>query len=67
MAVSLALFDKYLKLPSIWKRGDANAGILDYDGPHKVCSEDGRQHEQSSYGENWRQYVHQESDPILKA
>ncbi|RCV40617.1 hypothetical protein SETIT_9G069400v2 [Setaria italica] len=67
LAVALALYGKYLKLPSIWKRGDANADILNYDGPHKVCSEDGHQHEQSSDGENWRKYLHQKFEAILNA
>ncbi|CAN6291658.1 unnamed protein product [Urochloa humidicola] len=65
LAIALALYDKYLKLPSIWKRADANADILNYDGPNKVCSEDGRQQEQSSYGENWKQYLHQKFEAIL--
>lgn len=67
LAIALSLYDKYLKLPSIWKRGDANADILNYDGPKKVCSEDGRQHEQSSSGDKWRQYLHQKSEAILNA
>jgi len=65
LAIALALYDKYLKLPSIWKRANANADILNYDGPKKVCSDDGRQHEQSSYGDNWKEYLHQKSEAIL--
>ncbi|KAF8709921.1 hypothetical protein HU200_029639 [Digitaria exilis] len=67
LAIALALYDKYMKLPSNWKRADANADILNYDGPSKVCSEDGRQDEQSSSGDNWRQYLNQKSEAILNA
>jgi len=58
LAIVLALYDKYLKIPSIWKRANANADILNYDGLKKVCSDDGHQHEQSSYGGNWKEYLH---------
>ncbi|OEL13816.1 hypothetical protein BAE44_0025170 [Dichanthelium oligosanthes] len=67
LAIALALCDKYMKLPSIWKRADDNADILNYDGPNTVCSEDGRQHKQPSYGEKWRQYLHQKYEAILDA
>jgi len=67
LAIALALYDKYLKLPSIWKRANANADILNYDGPKKVCSDDGRQHEKSSYGDNWKEYLHQKSEAILNS
>ena len=67
LAIALALYDKYLKLPSIWKRANANANILNYDGPKKVCSDDGRQHEKSSYGDNWKEYLHQKSEAILNS
>ena len=65
LAIVLALYDKYLKIPSIWKRANANADILNYDGLKKVCSDDGHQHEQSSYGGNWKEYLHLKPGAIL--
>jgi hypothetical protein len=56
-----------MKLPSNWKRTDGNSDILYFDGPKNVCSEDGRQHEQSGYGATWQQYRHQKSEAILNA
>ncbi|XP_062214426.1 uncharacterized protein LOC133915323 [Phragmites australis] len=67
LAIALAFYDKYLKLPLNWKRANANADILNYDGPKNVCSEDGRQHEQAGYGEIWHQYLHKKSEAILSA
>ncbi|WVZ60747.1 hypothetical protein U9M48_010728 [Paspalum notatum var. saurae] len=67
LAVALAFYDKYMKLPSNWKRADDNTDILNYDGPKNVCSEDGRQHEQSGYGATWQKYLHQKSEAILDA
>jgi hypothetical protein len=56
-----------MKLPSNWKRTDGNSDILNFDGPKDVCSEDGRQREQSGYGATWQQYRHQKSEAILNA
>ncbi|KAL6894193.1 hypothetical protein ACP4OV_008291 [Aristida adscensionis] len=67
LAIALAFYDKYLKLPSNWSRANANSDILNYDGPKNVCSEDGRQHEQAGHGEIWQQYLHQKSEAILSA
>ena len=67
MAVTQAFYDKYMKLPSNWKRTDGNTDILNFDGPKNVCSEDGRQREQSGYGATWQQYRHQKSEAILNA
>ncbi|CAD6206900.1 unnamed protein product [Miscanthus lutarioriparius] len=33
LAVTLAFYDKYMKLPSNWKRTDGNTDILNFDGP----------------------------------
>jgi len=65
LAVTLAFNDKYMKLPSNWKRKDGDTDILNFDGPKIVCSEDGRQHEQSGYGATWQQYLNQKSEAIL--
>ncbi|KAL5218754.1 hypothetical protein ABZP36_019438, partial [Zizania latifolia] len=43
LVITLAFHDNDLKLPSNWKRADANSDILNYDGPKNVCSEGGRQ------------------------
>lgn len=65
LAITLAFYDNYLKLPSSWKRGNANADILNYDGPRNVCSADGRQHQEQGSGETWRQYLSEKSDAML--
>lgn len=65
LAVTLAFNDKYMKLPSNWKRTDGDTDILNFDGPKNVCSEDGRQHEQSGYGATWQQYLNQKFEAIL--
>ncbi|KAL6637985.1 hypothetical protein ACP70R_025557 [Stipagrostis hirtigluma subsp. patula] len=67
LAIALTFYDKYLKLPSNWKRVNANGDILDYDGPKNVCSEDGLKHKQAGYGEIWQQYLHEKSEAILSA
>ncbi|CAM0876548.1 unnamed protein product [Alopecurus aequalis] len=67
LAMTLAFYDDYLKLPTNWKRTDANTDVLYYDGPKNVCSEDGRQHQEKGSGEAWQQYLSQKSDAILSA
>ncbi|KAF0914976.1 hypothetical protein E2562_033057 [Oryza meyeriana var. granulata] len=65
LAITLAFYDNYLKLPSSWKHADANSDILNYDGPKKVCSEGGRQLQEQGYGDNWQQYLDQKSIAVL--
>jgi hypothetical protein len=67
LAIALSFYDKHVKLPSNWKRANAHADILTNDGPKNVCSEDGRQHEQSGSGEIWQQFLRQKSEAILSA
>ena len=67
LAITLAFNDKYMKLPSNWKRTDDNADIINFDGCKNVCSEDGLQHEQSGYGSTWQRYLNQKSGAILNA
>uniref|UniRef100_A0A0E0D7M0 Uncharacterized protein n=1 Tax=Oryza meridionalis TaxID=40149 RepID=A0A0E0D7M0_9ORYZ len=64
LAVTLALYDNYLKLPSNWKRADANSDILNYNGPKNVCSEGGRQLQEGN-GDEWQLYVDQKSLAVL--
>ena len=63
--MTLAFYDDYLKLPTNWKRANANTDVLYYDGPKIVCSEDGRQHQEKGSGEAWWQYLSQKSDVML--
>ncbi|XP_047092637.1 uncharacterized protein LOC124704426 [Lolium rigidum] len=65
LGMTLAFYDDYLKLPTNWKRANANTDIVYYDGPKNVCSEDGRQHEEKGSGESWQQYLSQKSDAML--
>jgi len=71
-AVALALYNRYLKLPSVWKLHDSmpsefrnETNILLYDGPLRVCSEDMRQHQGLDTSNLWRQYLNPKSDVIL--
>lgn len=70
-AVVLALYNKYLNLPSVWKIPDSIASefynetnILWYDGPARVCS-GMRQHQGIDTSNMWRQYLNSKSDVIL--
>ncbi|XP_047086075.1 uncharacterized protein LOC124697541 [Lolium rigidum] len=65
LAMTLAFYDDYLKLPTYWNRANANTDILYYDGPKNVCSEDGHQHEEKGSGEAWQQYLSQKSNAML--
>lgn len=65
LAVTLALYDNYLKLPSNWKRADANSDILNYNGPKNVCSEGGRQLQEEGNGDEWQLYLDQKSLAVL--
>ncbi|XP_044390669.1 uncharacterized protein [Triticum aestivum] len=65
LAMTLAFYNDYLKLPTNWKRADANTDILYYDGPKNVCTEDGLQHQEKGSGEIWQQYLGPKSDSVL--
>uniref|UniRef100_A0ACD6A9S8 Uncharacterized protein n=1 Tax=Avena sativa TaxID=4498 RepID=A0ACD6A9S8_AVESA len=65
LAMTLAFYNNYLKLPTNWKRANADTDILYYDGPKNVCSEDGRQHQEKGSGEAWKQYLSEKSDALL--
>ncbi|VAI00483.1 unnamed protein product [Triticum turgidum subsp. durum] len=64
-AMTLAFYDNYLKLPTNWKRANANTDIIYYDGPKNVCSEDDGQHQEKGSGKTWQQYLSQKSEAIL--
>ncbi|KAF7044647.1 hypothetical protein CFC21_053847 [Triticum aestivum] len=65
LAMTLAFYDNYLKLPPNWKRENANTDIVYYDGPKNVCSEDDGQHQEKGSGKTWQQYLGQKSEAIL--
>ncbi|KAM0899666.1 hypothetical protein ACQ4PT_021180 [Festuca glaucescens] len=65
LAMTLAFYDDYLKLPTNWKRTNANTDILYYDGPKNVCSKYGHQHEEKGSGEAWQEYLSQKSNAML--
>lgn len=65
LAMTLAFYNDYLKLPTNWERANADTDILYYDGPKNVCTEDGRQHQEKGFGEIWQQYLGPKSDSML--
>ncbi|XP_020188649.1 uncharacterized protein [Aegilops tauschii subsp. strangulata] len=65
LAMTIAFYENYLKLPTNWKRANANTDIVYYDGPKNVCSEDDGQHQEKGSGKTWQQYLGQKSEAIL--
>uniref|UniRef100_A0ACD6A165 Uncharacterized protein n=1 Tax=Avena sativa TaxID=4498 RepID=A0ACD6A165_AVESA len=65
VAMTLAFYDNYLKIPTNWKRANENRYILYYDGPKNVCSQGGHKHHEKGSGKAWQQYLSQKSDAIL--
>lgn len=71
-AIALALYNRYLKLPSDWKldatvppKVDNGSNVLHYDGPIRICSEVSKQRVGSDIGNIWRHYLPPKSDAIL--
>ncbi|XP_059658297.1 probable galacturonosyltransferase 6 [Cornus florida] len=72
-AVALALYKRYLKLPSSWMVGNLATSeisngrlVLRYGGNGRVCSEfSSRTIEKSDLGDLWKQYLPPMSDQIL--
>uniref|UniRef100_A0ACD5X9A5 Uncharacterized protein n=1 Tax=Avena sativa TaxID=4498 RepID=A0ACD5X9A5_AVESA len=62
VAMTLAFYDNYLKLPTNWKRRNESTDILYYDGPKDVCYGSGHKHREKASGKAWQQYLSQKSE-----
>uniref|UniRef100_A0ACD5WBT4 Uncharacterized protein n=1 Tax=Avena sativa TaxID=4498 RepID=A0ACD5WBT4_AVESA len=62
VAMTLAFYGNYLKLPTNWKRANESTDILYYDGPKNVCYESGHKHREKASGKAWQQYLSQKSE-----
>ncbi|KAF3321614.1 Glycosyl transferase family 8 [Carex littledalei] len=68
LAMALALYEKYQKLPPSWKLENSindEKKVTRFDGPRTECRHYRTQQQSPHNGETWQQYLHSKSVAIL--